>query len=372
MLPVAAVLLVVVSAVTIRLLPTGGEVSPPASVADGTPMLVFAEFGLKADHIYLAPADAPDERTLVDTVEHADGWGINPATALAGPLVAYTVIPPTGPPERNSPAEVWVMNLETRNKTRLARDADLLVPPVFTPDGQGLLYRRSDGTQQEIVQIEVAALTRRAVHTEQTTFGMFPIGVDATGALLFARLSDGGTDLYRAHEGGETAFVYHLSDDIARDWRLSPDGRALSYLTAEFVNERVAYRARVLSLADMDSPTEAPLPATMDEGGEHYGPVWAPDGSGITVGQEALVQASEPAVTLGLDGSTSALAPAERGFDVPLGWAVGGRYLAVRWFSGTNSQNPGLDATVIVDRKGARLPVEVDTEVIFIGWYSGV
>lgn len=368
-LPVAAVFLIATAAVTIRLLPTGGEESPAAAASSETPMVVFAEFGLNADRIYLAPADTPDDRTLVDTVEHADGWGLNPATSLAGPLIAYTVIPSTAAPQRDSPAEVWVMNLETRNKTRLARDADLLVPPVFTPDGQGLLYRRSNGTQQEIVQIEVAALTRRAVHAEQTTFGMFPIGIDATGALLIARLSDGGTDLYSAQEGQSPAFVHHLSDHIARDWQLSPDGRALSYLTAEFVNERVAYRARVLSLADA---TEMPLPATLDEGGEHYGPVWEPDGSGITVGQEALVQAAEPAMNLGLDGSTDALVAAERGFDVPLGWAAGGRYLAVRWFNGTHSQNPGLDATVIVDRQGGRAPIEVSTEVIFIGWYSGV
>ena len=370
-LPVTAVLLIALSAITIRLLPTGGE-TPPVATSSEAPLLVFAEFGLNADRIYLAPADDPDDRTLVDTVEHADGWGLNPATSLAGPLIAYTVIPSSAAPERDSPAEVWVMNLETRNKTRLARDADLLVPPVFTPDGQGLLYRRSNGTQQEIVQIEVAALTRKAVHAEQTTFGMFPIGIDATGALLFARLSDGGTDLYSARDGEAPAFVYHLSDHIARDWHLSPDGRALSYLSAEFVNERVAYSARVLSLAGDSEVAEEPLPATVDEGGEHYGPVWEPDGSGITVGQEALVQAAEPAVNLGLDGSTDALVAADRGFDVPLGWAVGGRYLAVRWFNGTNSQNPGLDATVIVDRQGGREAVDVDTEVIYIGWYSGV
>ncbi len=367
-LPVAAVLLVALGAVAVRLLPSATE-APPTEVESDAPLLVFAEFGLNADRIYLAPADAPDARTLLDTVEHADGWGINPATSLAGPLMAYTVIPPTAAAERDSPAEVWVMNLETRNKTRLARDADLLVPPVFTSDGQGLLYRRSSGTRQEIVQIEVAALTRRSVHAEQTTFGMFPIGMDASGALLFARLSDAGTDLYATREGDTPEFVHHLSDHIARDWQLSPDGRSLSYLTAETVNERVAYRARVLSLADV---SETPLGAGPDEGGEQYGPVWRPDSSGVTVGQEALVQAAEPAATLGLDGSVTALTPAQRGFDVPLGWSARGRYLAVRWFDGTNSQNPGLDTTVIVSTDGQRLPVDVPTEVIYIGWYSGV
>jgi hypothetical protein len=349
-------------------LPEGAE--PPASVADGTPYLVFAEFGLNADQIFLAPASSPDERTLVDTVRHADGWGINPAADLAGPLVAYTVLPEDAAPARDAPAELWVINVQTQNKTRLARDADLLVSPVFADNGATLIYRRSNGSQQEIVRVDVAALTRQVVHAEQTSFGMFPIGMDADGALLFARLTEGGTDLYRTRQGEAPAFLYHLSDHIARDWALSPDGNALSYLAADFVNERAVYRAHMLSLSDLEAGS---LTAGASAEGEQYGSAWLPDGSGVAVGQEATSEPGEAALVLGTDGSTRFLPAPAQGFDVPLGWSGNGKFLAVRAFDGRNSVYPGLDTTVIIDvTSGDRFPVSIPTEVIFIGWYSGV
>lgn len=367
-IPIAAILLIAGSALMIRLLPQGTE--EPATVADGTPYLVFAEFGLNEDRIYLAPASNPDQRTLIDTVRHADGWGINPASAVAGPLVAYTVIPGDAAPARDTPAELWVVNVQTRNKTRLARDADLLVSPVFADDGATLIYRRSSGSQQEIVQVDVGALTRQVVHAEQTSFGIFPIGIDAEGALLFARLTEGGTDLYRTRRGQAPAFLYHLSDQIARDWALSPDGRALSYLAADFVNERAVYRAQMLSLGNLEAGSSF---ADAAPGGEQYGSAWLPDGSGVAVGQEATIEPGEAALVLGTDGSTRFLpAPAE-GFDVPLGWSGDGKFLAVRSFDGRNSVYPGLDTTVIIDvTSGDRFPVRIPTEVIFIGWYAGV
>lgn len=366
--PIAVMLVIASAAIVIRLLPQATE--EPAAVAEGTPYLVFAEFGLNEDSIYLAPASNPDQRTLIDTVRHADGWGINPASAVAGPLLAYTVIPGDAAPARDTPAELWVVNVQTQNKTRLARDADLLVSPVFADNGATLIYRRSSGSQQEIVRVDVGALTRQVVHAEQTSFGMFPIGIDADGALLFARLTEAGTDLYKTRQGQAPVFLYHLSDHIARDWALSPDGRALSYLAADFVNERAIYRAHMLSLGDLEAGSSF---ADAAPGGEQYGSAWLPDGSGVAVGQEATFEPGEAALVLGTDGSTRYLPAPAQGFDVPLGWSGNGKFLAVRSFDGRNSVYPGIDTTVIIDViSGDRIPVRIPTEVIFIGWYSGV
>lgn len=366
-LPGAAILIVLAAVAVVRLLPQGEP--EPIEVAAGTPHLVFAEFGLNADRIYIAPASDLSDRTLVDTVDHAAGWGINPAVEPAGPLVAYTVIPNDAPAARDTPAELWVMNIETRNKTRLARDADLLVAPIFVDGGQGLIYRRSNGMQQEIVRVEVNALTRHVMHAEQTSFGMFPVGLDAQGSLLFVRISDGGTDLYTMRDGGTPAFAYHLSDHIARDWALSPDGRVLAYLAADFAHERALYRAHLLSIAELE---ETALLVTDSTDGEHYGSAWLPDASGVAVGQEATLGPAESALLLSMDGEPRALPAPVRGFDVPLMWSADGRYLAVRAFDGQNSVYPGIETTVVIDvRTGERRVVDVPTEVIVIGWYTG-
>ena len=365
--PLAALVVIALASVTARLLP--GDDPAVVLSAPGAPRMVFAEFGLNEDRIYSAPADDPDDRTLHATVPHAPGWGLNPGTSGSGTRFAYTVLPVDARPEERAPAELWVLDLDGENLTRLARDADLLVSPVFIEEGEALLYRRSDGTNQEIVRIALDDLTRDVVHREQTSLGVSPIGL-RDGSVLFARLSPGGTDVLAVRVGEEPRLLFHASDDIARDWQLSPDGSALAYLAPVLAAERVAYRAQVTSLESLE-----PLSLPGEEGPgadvgvtEQYGPVWTPDG-GLTVGREAALDAATPAVVLAPSGTRTDLPAPEHGFDVPLAWSADGRYLAVRSFDGRNSVQPGLERTVIVDRQGARTLVEVPSEVIFLGWY---
>ncbi|MDO9444119.1 MAG: hypothetical protein Q7K37_02305 [Dehalococcoidia bacterium] len=344
-----------------------GEETSAVAITTSEPQLVFAEFGENADRLYLAPPDRPQERTLVETIEHAPGWGINPASGAVGPLVAYTLLPTGVVPERDTPAELWVINLDTRERTRIARDADLLVAPVFAEDGAVLVYRRSAGSQQDLVRVAITDSTRSVVHAEQTSFGIFPIGYAAGGDLLFARLSTEGTDVFSVRDGATPTLLFHASDQIARDWRLAPDGSAVSYLAPEARGERIVHRAHVVNLGDGE---ERVLPDSASLAGEQYGPTWTPDGSALTVGQEAEIGGTAPATVLSLAGEDpNALTPPERGFDVPVQWSPDGRYLAARTFTGVNSMDAGTETAVIIGTDGNRYPVTAATEVILIGWY---
>ncbi|MEX2446254.1 MAG: hypothetical protein WD734_02855 [Dehalococcoidia bacterium] len=347
--------LLAIAIVGVRGLPA----SAPDPAALSSPHIVFAEFGLTADQIYIAPADAPDERTLVDTVEHAEGWGINPG-AMRGHLVAYTVLPPGAAPERDVPAELWLLDVSTNERTRLARDADLLIKPQFIDAGT-LIYRHSDGNRQAIVRVEVETSARSVVYEEQTAFGILPIGYDASGALLFSRLSTGGTDIYRMPPDEDPRLLLHASDEIARDWQLSPDGRALAYLAPEVSAERVVYRAHVVDLGG--GTLSWPQVATE---GEHYGPTWTPEGA-LAVGQEAATGAA-PVALLQPGKSPGTLAPPERGFDVPVAWSSGGEYLAARTFDGANSTMPGRESAVVIGSDGQRFPLAAAGEIILMGW----
>ena len=329
-------------------------------------LLAFAEYGPTSDRIYTSPAGDPARRTLIDTVPHADGWGINPSPEPAGTLFAYTVLPPASAGRRDAPAELWSFDLATGNKTRLARDADLLIAPVLSRDGSKLVYRASDGDGQALVVVDLGTRLRTVLHRARTDFGMYPIGFDADGAIIYASLSLTGTDVYRLVPGDAPALLFHASDDIGRDWRLSPDGRSLSFLAPRVESERVVYRARVISLA---GATERSLTTPNPIATEQYGPVWAPDGAGVTVGQEASTQGGQAVAVIALDGTVHSLPGPTRGFDVPLAWSEDGAYLAVRAFDGTNSAAPG-NATIvlIVVADGERVPITTGTELIFIGW----
>ncbi|MGE0227129.1 MAG: hypothetical protein AB7I38_01395 [Dehalococcoidia bacterium] len=347
--------------------PSNGAVAAPATT-DGA-ALVVAEFGTNADRVFLADADDPDERTLLATIPHAPDWGINPGAPATTDLVVYTVLPPAAPPERGSPAELYVLDASTGETRLLAGDADLLTPPVMDGAGTTVAYRSNgDVGLQSLVSVDLATGARRTLYQVETTFGVFPVGFEADGHLVFAALSRAGTELYRATSADHSPeLVLHASDEVARDWQLSPDGESVSFLAPAIEDERVVHRLQVIDLTDgaaVSMATERPPSAV-----EEFAPVWRPDGSGITVGREAYPDAAAAAVTYPLGTGTPAPLPAPaRGYDVPAGWSADGEYLAVRSFDGVSAGDPGTETLVVVTPDGARVTVTAASELLFLGW----
>ena len=350
--------------------PWAGEPGSEPGVA-AEARLVFAEFGSSEDRIYISPAGDLDARQEIARVPHALGWALTPATEMAGSLAAFVALPPEAEPHRDSPAELWLLDVASGELTRLAGDADLLVAPVFDREGRYLVYRSSDGVEgtQALVRVDLATRTRRTLRERTTRFGVFPVVVASDGGVVYAELSTGGTDLYRTDGSGEggAELLVHASDHIARGWRLSPDGRTLSYLAPRIEAERVVQRLHVMTL---DGGGDPRVEAEDDFVGDQFSPVWTPEGDGITFGQEPGFAASAPPVTLALDGADEPppLAAPAQGFDAPLGWSADGRYLATRSFDGRDAYDPGRESLVVIASAGGRATVLADHELIFIGW----
>ncbi len=349
---------------------------PPAEEGDDSTRpsgttLVFAEFGVSEDSIYRASADNPADRTLVARIEHAPEWGINPATEPSGTRTAYTVLPPSARPEREAPAELRLLDVESGERTLLASDADLLTVPVFDRTGTHVVYRSNGAAgSQSLVSVDLATNERRTLHTVETQFGIYPVGFSDDGALLFANLSVAGTDLYRLVEGGQPELLLHASDQVARDWEISPDGTTISFLAPETREQRVVNRLQVVEL----DPTErvpvpaAEAPSTTDQ----FSPVWRPDGTAITVGREAYPDRAASAVTYPLDGGTpEPLAIPPEGYDVPLSWSADGQYLAAHSYDGPTANEPGEESLVVIAPDGQRRTINAPTEVLFLGWVVG-
>ncbi|RLT28165.1 MAG: hypothetical protein DWI48_01340 [Chloroflexi bacterium] len=333
--------------------------------ADLGARLIFAEFSTNSDRVYIAPATDPAQRTTVTTIEHVAEWGINPAIAPVGTLVAYNVLPTTTVnAQADSPAELWTLDVATGAKTRLAGDADLRVPPVFDAKGTQLVYRSSaSGGKQSLIRIDIPAGTRRPLYEAETAFGMFPVGF-SQGALVFATLSSAGTDFFSVLGGAPPTMLFHASDQLARDWRISPSGDSLAYLAPVISAERVAYRLHVAKL------TGGPTSPTRLGGGdtEQYGNAWRPGNDAVTVGQQPATSGYAGAQTLPLANSSSTtLTPPPRGFDQPLGWSLDGTALAARSFDGMSSAAPGRETTVVIDA-GQRRVVSGSGDIIYFGW----
>jgi Tol biopolymer transport system component len=328
------------------------------------PLIVYSEFGHEADTLWAADPGAPQARSQIAQVRHAPGYGIAPALSPDGTKLAYTVLPPSRPGGPDAHAELRVVDMESGETSVLAADVDLLPAPVWAADGGSIIGRRSSwqpdapAGQFGLVHFDMDGSAQTLVSSAEA---LFPIDVTPDGAwLYFATLSVEGTALRRAATNGSAIeSVMKLSDGVARDWQLSPDGTQLSYL-------REAENGYVTEVLDLASAAKtAPLGT---EETEQFSPIWEPDASGnLTVG--VLDGGGDAAARIAAEGGIAGdPLPAGDGFDVPLTWSPSGDTLAVRAFAGTDVSAPGPSRVVIVTTDGARSMVSQNSDVIVAGW----
>ncbi|MEX0786349.1 MAG: hypothetical protein WD939_06930, partial [Dehalococcoidia bacterium] len=256
--------------------------APSAALADlqerAGDLIVYSEFGERADTIWAADPNEPAGRVFLATVEHAPGFGITPSLSPDGARVAYTVLSngATG-----YGAELWVLETGSGATTRLAQAVDLLATPVWSRTSDAVVARRS-GEGEATAGAELLRVDLRGSVTSlaSATGGLYAIDFSPDGqSLYYARLSESGSDLMRVSaSGGAPERVARLSDGFARDWHLSADGASLAFL-AESASGGAAYSTQVLDIASGVARS-----LVSDEA--QFNPVW--DGSGaLTVGQSA-------------------------------------------------------------------------------------
>ncbi len=324
-----------------------------------SPLVVYSEFGQAADTLWAADPDDPTARAELAVIQHAWGYGILPSLSPSGDYIAYTVRAPD-----DSAAELWLLETASGVATRLADGIDLRIAPVWSPAGDALVVRRSTGQEgigsSQLLRIDLEG-TATALAADDG--GLFPIDFSPDGSwLYYAVLSPSGTDLARASAtGGEAETLAHLSNGVARDWQLSPDGTRLAYLAQSSTNTNVAFAAQVLELATGDVQT--PL-GQADVA--QFSPVWAQSG-GLTIGR--LDRDTGTPLRLSADGTSLAVLPsAIAGFDVPLSWSPDGVHLAVRSFEGSSTAEPGPSRVVIVSTDGGRIQLSPQSDVVVAGW----
>ncbi len=69
-----------------------------------------------------------------------------------------------------------------------------------------------------------------------------------------------------------------------------------------------------------------------------------------------------------VEGAERTVTARQAGFDVPVAWSPDGRFLALRAFTGTDTEHPGAEQPALVDVEGQRQPVVGDGPIEFIGW----
>ena len=283
------------------------------------------------------------------------------------------------PSAGDSPAELWLLDVLTktsndaRRRRRPAHRADPR-PRRASP----LVYRvhRARARQAADACRPREGVRRALVHDVRDGVRRLPgrLRCRRRAALTPASPSTRhGTSSARPR--AERPVHCSASCQIARDWRISPDGSALVVPRAGAAGRALSCIAlQVIRLAD---GPRAPMRAgeRRARAAEQFGPVWTPDGGALTVGREACAERPRGrAHARRRGGGVTARAAPARGFDLPLGWSPDGRCARARARSTVTSCRASPDESIVADSTDGtrRSAVTADGELIFLGWVDAV
>jgi Tol biopolymer transport system component len=363
----------------------GGEVSPTPT-ATGTPLptgvpeglkLLYKEFAGDADTIWLTAAAEPEGRVKVARIGHAPDVGISTSLSPDGKQIAYLVLPAAGG-DRAMDAQAWLLDVDSGKTRQLASDLDGASVPVWSPDGSSIVVRRN-GLQAEIGQavsllkVDVSDGSETPLMQAEDVLELFPIGYSPDGAsFYFAEFILSGTHFGAvAAAGGSPRLLVQASAEPARDWHLSPDGTRVTYLARQPTDDRIAVHAFVVELVEGAEPQPLSDFASALDAGDHFKPLWHPDGEHIAVGRTPADGSAAAALVSLAGGELGEVTPGpDQGFDVPAGWSPEGDYLAVRSFEGSSASQPGREHLVIIEMGKERQTVGDKGSLEFIGWLA--
>lgn len=343
-----------------------GHTTPFEAVQQRGHRLLISEFGDRSDHIVAVNPDNTGDRTTIATIDHATGYGVFPVLSPDGKAIAYTALPANvANPAPDTPAQAAVVDAKGHVQT-LATDIDLLVPPVWMPNSRAIVVRKNTPERNAAGTFQLLLLGRDGSRTTITTWStaaLFPIAFSPDSSkLYFATLNSAGSDLYSvAPDGSGETKLAHLSDDVSRDWKLSPDGTTLAYSVAQS-GPKPAIITRTLDLA-----SGAVADAVAASGPrEEFNPAWRRDGE-LTIAS-VNPQGGGDAVAVGGGGQTQSITSHASSIDLPLAWSPDGSKLAVRAVQGASPTDAGASHVELVDGKGGRERVSSRADVLIVGW----
>ena len=376
--------LVILAAVAAGGCKGGGEVSPTPT-GTGTPLptgvpeglrLLYKEFQTDSDFFTLADVRARPIR--VWGFEHAPDVGISASLSPDGKRMAYLVLAAAGG-DPAMDAEAWLVGLDSGGGRVLTKGLDHASRPVWSLDGSSIVVRRNGpraqiGQAVSLLKVDVSDGSETLLMQADDVLELFPIGYSPDGAFLyFAQITLSGTHFGAvAATGGASRLLVQASDETARDWHLSPDGTRVAYLARQPTDDWIAIRAFVVELVEGAEPQPLSDFSEALDAGNHFKPLWHPDGQCIAIGRTPEDGSGAAALVSLAGGELEEVTPGpDQGFDVPAGWSPEGDYLVVRSFEGSSAAQPGREHLVIIELGEGREAVADKGNLEFIGWLPG-
>ena len=256
-----------------RLEVTGDPVPVLEGVRIETGSSVQVTFAENGSAVYIAGDMSGVERTLVWVDREGREEPLN-VEALAygavqispdGTRIALQVA------DREAREDLWVYDLVRETTTQLTFDAATDTQPVWTPDGQRVVFRSTREGQQGLFW-KAADGTGQAERLTTSVSNQVPWSIAPDGQALtyFEQNSETGWDIgYLSLEDEPRPRLLVASEFVDAHPRISPDGRWMAYQS----NESGQFEIYVRPFPNVDG---GQWRVTRDGGATH--PVWSPDG----------------------------------------------------------------------------------------------
>ena len=344
--PLLAIVIGILPVLAVVVFGAGGTGTPTAyASAPPGAYVVAALSGADEDTILVINTADPTIQFEVAGIAHAPEIPTMGSVSPDGLLLALIVVEPGAVSE--SVASLHIVDLETGVDSVLLDRIDALQEPVWSGDSTRVVVVRSGpgstaGVRIDFIEATLAGESRLLWATDGV-IAAYPVGFDASGALIAVRIDGNGSTAIDAD-----GMAVPMSRFFTRDWQLSPDGGAIAFIETN-QEDGLRYIPRVVALNEDGGVT-----AQSTGAGEALGTAWAPASPTATFGYEPR----------NADGSASAQSAAS-GFDVPLKYSPDGTALAAWHWTGTSFDAPG-SASLIIDAAQGRVTLTGVTR--FLGW----
>lgn len=343
----AAVLAAVVAVLPIGFAIFGGVASATgpqtafASAPAGDYAVVSRTEG-DTDIIAVAPVDNPSAPTEITRVHHLDGYSTNGVVSPDGKQLAL-IVPDAGSSAQPS-ASLVLVGMNSGAQTRLAQNLDPQQTPLWAPDSASIVVVRNLQPTISIARVPTDNSGAKTLKDYPKILGAYPFAFDPQGRLLAAIIDARGSTL--TIDGTDGAL---LSDQITRDWRLSPDGSQVAFIESN-LDGGLHYQARIFAF---DGSANVSAQAQTD-GSQQLGVAWRPGSAAATFGNEHTTTSLDAgnAQSQSVAESTGDGITGGGGFDVPIAYSKDGAALAVTHWTGPSFAQAGKSTLEVITETG--------------------
>jgi Tol biopolymer transport system component len=218
---------------------------------------------------------------------------------------------------RNGHSDIYIMNADGSDQTRLTDNPARDVEPSWSPDSRKIVFASDRDGNFEIYTMNADGSSQTRLTDNSVKDGTPFWSPDGT-RIAFLSFIDGNMDIYTLNTDGtdQTRLTDHPAPDLQPSW--SPDGHKIAFISARDRNSEI-----YVMNADGSDQTRLTDNPTMD-----LYPAWSPDSKKISFNSNRSGDGNLKIYTMNADGSNQSRLTNEPFYEMFSTWSPDGAKIA--------------------------------------------